>query len=200
MRAPSPPVVAVALLLTTVVGAVVAGSGATPVGTAAAQEANETDADAGALVAAGVDAGGESVGTPVAATDAAFGAAFYRSVSAVATSYNEEQPDIGLGGGFATGNVVNLHVTNADGEEAVVSFRLTEDNRITDLRAAPRDDATIRMATDRATFDRIANARSPGEAFARALDSGDIRISGIGLASSLVWAVVNLLRDVQDLL
>jgi hypothetical protein len=186
------------VLLLLSAGAVVPG-GAAPVGTAAAQESNGTAAP-GAIVGDGVADGGRSVGRPVESPDATFGGRFYLRVSSVAGAYNEERPELGLAGGLVTGSVVNFHVTTADGETAVFSFRLTEDNRIEDLRAGPRSDADIRMTTDKATFDRIATAESPGAAFREALASREIRIGGRGPVSAVFWGVVNLLRTLGGFL
>lgn len=193
------PGLVVGCVLLCLTAVVVAGAGA-PVGAAAAQSGNGTAADPGAVVGDGVREGGQSVGSPVESPDATFGGRFYLRVSSVATAYNEEGPELGLAGGLVTGSVVNFHVTAADGETAVFSFRLTEDNRIEDLRAGARSDADIRMRTDKATFDRIATAESPGAAFREALASREIRIGGRGPVSGVFWGVVNLLRSLGGLL
>jgi len=168
------------------------------VGVTAGQDGAAGDGP-GATLSSAFDAQGESVGTGAQPPDATFDSGFYSRVSSVVAAYNEEQPELGTGGGLVTGSVVNFHVTAPDGDEAVVSFRLTDENQITDQRAGPRDDAKIRMTTDTATFDGIAAADAPGQAFAGALESGDVRITGRGLGSSIVWFVVNKLRGLTVL-
>lgn len=183
----------VCLLVVVAIGGAAFSVGASPDSANPGQTANETKS--GEAIATGVNSQGESLGSPVESSGT-FDRRFYAEVSSVATAYNDERPDLGFAGRFARGNVINLHVTANDGEKAVVSFRLTEDNRIETVRAGARGDAKIRMTTDKATFDRIANADEPGEAFRRALENGDIRISGRTLFSSLVWMVLNLLRGI----
>ena len=208
MRGVRPRVLAVALLVVLATWGVVPGGGAgtddatVAAGGAAAVDAavaspdNDADRDAGAVVADGVSTQGDALGEPVGPADGGSDAAVYRQVSSFAAAYDEEQPALGFGGRFARGNVVNFHVVGPDGA-TVVSFRLTEANRIEDLRAGARTDARLRVETDRATFDRVVAADRPGDAFARALDSGAVRISGRGPASGTVWAVLNVLRDLQ---
>jgi hypothetical protein len=197
-RRTHPGLVVVSCVLLLLAGGVASG-GATPAGAVVAQEGNAT-ADPGAVAGDGVREGGDALGSPVESPDTTFDSRFYLRVSSVTTAYNDEQPELGLAGGLATDNVVNFHVTTADGETAVFSFRLTGDNRIEDLRAGARSDASIRMTTDKETFDRIATADSPGVAFREALASRDIRIGGRGVVSGLFWGVVNLLRSIGGLL
>lgn len=181
-----PAVVGVCVLL------LVAGVAVPSSGTLAATTAdNDT---AGAAVATGLQAQGEDLGRPLGATDRQFDRAFYLRIARFAAAYNQEHPDPGTFGGVVTGNLINLHIVGADGEKAVVSFRLTEDNRIKDLRVGARSDARIRMEMDVETFNRLAAADRPGAAFDRALDSGEVRISGRGLFSGMAWRVLNLLR------
>lgn len=163
-----------------------------PAAGAAAVTANDTAS--GALVGDAVASSGASVGTPVAPPSDRFGPTFWTDMSTIAATYNEEDPALGLGGDLLTGNVVNFHVTDETGAEAVASFRLTGENRITDLRAGPRDDASIRLSTDRATFDRIAAADAPGRALVRAMESGEVRVDGRGFWNGIVWDVVTLVR------
>ncbi len=158
---------------------------------ATGQAANDT---AGGVVATGLQSQGDDLERPLDTTDRRFDQAFYQRVAQFVVAYNQEQPTLGVASGVARGNVVNLYIRGADGAEAVVSFRLTEDNRIENLRVGARADAKIRMEMDEETFDRLAAADRPGAAFKRALDSGEVRISGRGLFSGAVWRVLNLLR------
>jgi hypothetical protein len=190
MRSPSRlagPVVVFAVAAALVVAGV---AGAGPVGISAGQ--NDSDRPGTALAAA-LDAGGEALDTPVEAPGGTFDGEFYDQVTTIVASYDDSQPDLGFAGGLITGNVVNFRVTGPEGDRATVSFRVTDDNRLTDVRAGARDDAKIRMTTDRATVDRIANAEKPGTAFRDAVEAGDVRISGRGFWSGIVWFVVNRL-------
>lgn len=169
-----------------------AGAVASSGGTLAATTAdNDT---AGAVVATGLQTQGDDLGRPLDTADGQFDRVFYQRVARFASAYNQEQPERGTVGGVVTGNVVNLHIVGTGGEEAVVSFRLTADNRIEALRVGARADAKIRMEMDVETFDRLAAADRPGAAFNRALDTGEVRISGRGLFSGMAWRILNLLR------
>lgn len=189
----------VGTLLVLVAGAVTPLAGAAPVdaGPRAAQPVTQApdNATAGSVVADGVTAQGTSLGEPVDPSSTTFDAAFYARVSSFAAAYNDRRPDLGAAGEFAKGNVVNLHVLGPDGDAAVVSFRLTEDNRITDLRAGPRSDAAIRMEMETGTFDRIAEASNPGAAFKQRLDDGDVTITRRGALSGPVETLIDLVRD-----
>lgn len=191
--------VVVAVLLVLAMGGVVPAGGAasTAAGpTAPAERTGATPANgtSGSLVARGLAAQGASLGQPVDA-GGTFGGEFYARVGTFAADYNDRRPDLGPAGAVARGNVVNLHVVAADGETAVVSFRLTEDNRITDLRAGTRSDASVRVEMDAATFDRIATAPDPGAAFKRALDDGDVTITRRGALGGPIGSLVDVIRD-----
>jgi hypothetical protein len=180
-----------------VVGALLAASLVGAVGVSAGQNGSDQPGDA---LADALDVQGETLDGPVAAPDATFDGEFYAQVTVIVSSYNDSQPDLGFAGGLVTGNVVNFRVNGPDGDRTTVSFRVTADNRLTDVRAGARDDAAIRMTTDRATVDRIANADEPGTAFRDAVDAGDVRITGRGFWSGIVWFVVNRLGGLVGVL
>lgn len=121
---------------------------------------------------------------------------FFGQVSTIRTDYNDAQPDLGVAAPLLEGNLVNLHVRTPGGSDTMLSFRLTDDNRIEQLRAGSREGAPIRMETDRATVREISGADSPGAAFRQAVEDGDIEIHGNGLLSGAVWTVVNALQSV----
>ncbi len=183
--------VAVVVLGLVVLGAVGAVAG-TPAGEPRPADA-ATPAPNNDSAAAVVATQGAALSTPVGSSDRGV----YRRMGTFVAAYNDEQPDLGVAGRLVRGNLVNLHVTGPDGEATVVSFRLTEDNRIEDVRAGPRADAPIRIDTDVATFERVATAPRPGEAFRRALADGDVTTSGRGLGSSVIWSIVNLLSGLS---
>lgn len=94
---------------------------------------------------------------------------------------------------------VNLHVTAAEGT-ATFSFRTDGQTRIKSFQRGPRDDATIRMETDRDTVERIEAADRPARAFREALVDDDISIRGIGTVNRVKWAVAEFAEGVAELL
>jgi hypothetical protein len=124
-----------------------------------------------------------------------FDRTFYTQLSTIVASHNEGDHDLGRAGTLLTGNVVNLHVTGPDGDETVVSFRITDEGRIEDVGAGAHSRAKIKMSTDRETMRSISDANNPGAAFRNAVQLGAIRIDGIGgIGSDLTWRVVNGVR------
>jgi hypothetical protein len=178
-------------------GAVTATVGAGPRAgsTGAPGAAAQRNGTAGGIVAGSVDTQGDSLGRPLSSPDTTFDGAFYGRVTSFAEAYNERQPDLGAAGDFARGEVVNLHVVAPGGEEGVVSFHLTDDNRIRNLRAGPREDATIRIEMEKATFDRIATADDPGAAFERNLEDGEISVTRRGALSGPIESLVDVITD-----
>jgi len=108
-----------------------------------------------------------------------FDRTFYTQLSTIVASHNEGDHDLGRAGTLLTGNVVNLHVTGPDGDETVVSFRITDEGRIEDVGAGAHSRAKIKMSTDRETMRSISDANNPGAAFRNAVQSGAIRIDGL---------------------
>lgn len=119
---------------------------------------------------------------------------FFGQVATITTDYNDIQPGLGVAAPFLEGNLVNLHVQRAGGTETILSFRITDDNRIEQLRAGSREGAPIRMETDRATVQEVSEADAPSEAFRQAVEDGDIDVHGNGLLSGAVWTVLNALQ------
>jgi hypothetical protein len=150
---------------------------------------------AGGIVAGSVDTQGDSLGRPLSSSDTTFDGEFYDRVASFAGAYNERQPDLGAAGELARGEIVNLHVVAPGGEEGVVSFHLTDDNRIRDLRAGPREDATIRIEMEKATFDRIAGADDPGAEFEQALEDGEVSVTRRGALGGPIESLVDVITD-----
>ncbi|AUV82705.1 hypothetical protein C2R22_14505 [Salinigranum rubrum] len=100
--------------------------------------------------------------------------------------------DLGPAGNLARDQRVTLTVTDTDGSVARFSFRTDAAAHVVDFRAGPRDDATVRMFTDPATVDRIADAPDRTAAFEAAVRAGDVRIEGVGLLNRTAWALVGL--------
>ena len=116
-------------------------------------------------------------------------------------TYNENvnASDLGPGANQLRNENVNLVVDDpANGTAASVSFRMDGDLRIQELELGTRDDATIRMSTDKATMDRIIASGNPVNAFNDALTppNAEITISGIGMVNAVKWTVLNLLADI----
>lgn len=105
------------------------------------------------------------------------------------------QADLGIAGDQLARERANLHVTH-DGAEAVFSFRTDADGRIREFAWGPRDDARLRIETDRATLDRLAAADDPVDAGWRAVRDGDVEIAGIGRFQAVKWTLFNGLRAV----
>jgi uncharacterized Zn-binding protein involved in type VI secretion len=107
--------------------------------------------------------------------------------------------DLGAAQDQLSSEQVNLHVT-ADAGTAVFAFRTDGQTRIRSFERGPRDDATIRMETDRETVRRIEAADRPGQAFRDALVDDDISIRGLGTANRVKWAVAEFAESVAELL
>ncbi|WP_350355387.1 PAAR domain-containing protein [Haloglomus halophilum] len=93
---------------------------------------------------------------------------------------------------------VNLRVTAAEGV-AEFSFVTDGQTRIGSFQRGPRDDATIRMETDRETVERIEAADRPARAFRDALVDDDISIRGVGTVNRVKWAIAEFAEEVADL-
>lgn len=113
------------------------------------------------------------------------------------SAYNEnvDASDLGMAADQLKNERVNLIVTDSDGTQATASFRMNGQLQIQELEQGTRDDATLKMTTDRATIERILESNNPATAFQNALADGDIRIGGIGLVNSVKWAVINILAS-----
>jgi hypothetical protein len=142
-----------------------------------------------------------AVATPVAAQSDQpdWAVDMFDRMGPMVETYNEnvDADDFGFLAGQLQGENVNLVVDDpANGTEASVSFALDNDLRMQELALGTRDDATIRMSTDKATMDRIIASNDPAGAFMNAVVDDDISISGIGTLSGVKWAVVNIVADV----
>ena len=93
-------------------------------------------------------------------------------------------------GGQLASEIVNLFVDTEEGT-ASFSFRTDAENRVVAFERGDRDDATLRMETDRATVDRITGAESPVAAFRQAVADDDIRVHGLGPVNAAKWTVLN---------
>ncbi len=121
----------------------------------------------------------------------------FGSFEGFVSTYNEnvDASDLGIAADQLKNERVNLIVTDADGTQGTASFRMNAQLQIQELEQGTRDDATLKMTTDRATIDRILESNTPTTAFQNALMDGDIRIDGIGVINSLKWAVINVLAS-----
>jgi hypothetical protein len=72
---------------------------------------------------------------------------------------------------------VAVYIRDADGAEAAYWFRTDSEARITELQQGVEDrEVTLRLATTKVVFDRIAAAPDPLAAFRQALQSGQIGV------------------------
>jgi hypothetical protein len=91
------------------------------------------------------------------------------------------------------GEKINLVITDrSSGETVTFSFRSDDRVRLRELRQEPRDDATLTMSTDRATIRKINAADRPHIVYKDAIESGDIKITGVTLVNKLKWSAINL--------
>lgn len=107
---------------------------------------------------------------------------FYVELKGWAEEYNSqvETDSVGFpGSGLVRDERVNLYVKASDGSEAVYSFRTDERLRIRDLERGKRDDVTLRVATTKATLERVANEEDSAAALRRAILIRDIRIQRV---------------------
>ncbi|RLM56669.1 hypothetical protein DVK02_09245 [Halobellus sp. Atlit-31R] len=121
----------------------------------------------------------------------------FEEFSGMVAIYNESitSVDLGIAGDQLQNERVNLVVTDADGATATFSFRLDGQLRMTELTQGERADATLRMSTDRQTFNGTLTAENPAVVFGNAVADGDIRLSGIGTTNAVKWAVINTVAD-----
>jgi hypothetical protein len=107
--------------------------------------------------------------------------------------YNESitSVDVGVAGEQLANERVNLVVTDTNGTAATISFRMDSQLRMTELQLGEHPDATLRMSTDRATFDGILAADNPAVAFRNAVTNGDITFDGLGTTNAVKWSVIN---------
>jgi hypothetical protein len=94
---------------------------------------------------------------------------------------------------------LNVEVRD-DRRDATYEFSMvvTDDYRIDDFAAGPRDDARRKAVTDYATLVAVSEADDPARAFERAVRDGDVRIVGEDghPIEQLKWMLLNLLRSI----
>ncbi len=122
-----------------------------------------------------------------------WGDQMYTELEGMVGVYNENvnAEDLGVAASQVRNERVNLVVTDSDGSQATASFRLDSELKIQELQQGTRDDATMKMSTDRQTVDRIVESNNPSRAFQNAIQNGDITIDGIGTINAVKWVVIN---------
>lgn len=123
----------------------------------------------------------------------------FEDMGPMVEKYNEnvDVDDFGFVAGQLQNEKVNLVVNDpANGTDASMSFRLDGELRMQELELGTRDDATIRMNTDKVTMDRIIAANDPASRFISAVHNDNITISGIGTVALVKWLVVNIIASV----
>jgi len=126
-----------------------------------------------------------------------FGPSFYRNLSLMVVRYNERGDAPGFVATRLTGEQVTLRVEAENGSTAV-SFAVDDDGRLRDVRVGTRDDATLRMTTDRATMREITAAADPQAALLEAIDRGDVALRGLGALNRVRWFVYGFLMNAAD--
>lgn len=102
--------------------------------------------------------------------------------------------EAGLVGSQLRGEVVNLRV---DGR-GTYSFEVGDDLRIERFSGCGSDDATVEMEADRETLRRIAESTRPTREFRAAYRRDDLRVDGVGPASTVRWTAVDVVTDVAE--
>lgn len=156
-----------------------------------------------AVVVVFVGLGLASAGVAAQSEQPAWADSMYENASQMVPAYNGQitDRDLGPASGQLKAERVNLVATDeTTGETATVSFRLTDQLEIEDLSKGPRDDATIKMTTSRATVEQISASETPGNAFQAAIKSDRIKISGLTWSNTVKWAVINAVRGVLNVL
>lgn len=131
-----------------------------------------------------------------------FDRGFYRDLAVVVERFNEssESTNLGVLRPLFDREQVNLYIDGSDRAPSVVSFRTTDQPRITDLRAGERANATVRVRMDARTARRLVNAERPGRVFARAFLNDEVSVRGIGFLNRLKWSVRNIVFAISRLL
>jgi hypothetical protein len=122
---------------------------------------------------------------------------FYRQVRLVTDQYNEAfaDEDLGVLGTYLRNERVNVQIVRADGAVEVVSFRMTDETQVRDLRAGAHENATVQARMDEATARRIVNSDTPVDAANRAFLSGEIDVQGLTSYNRIKWLLTNTLAD-----
>lgn len=137
------------------------------------------------------------IGGGSTSAEPAWVAGLYERLSGYVDAHNGaiDGTDLGILGAQLAGEIVNLFVSDPSGE-GEFSFRTDSTLRIEAFERGSREDATVRMETDRETVDRIADAEAPVEEFQEAVVDGSVTITGIGTANEVKWGVINWVRGV----
>ena len=144
------------------------------------------------VLAAAVPAAAAQSGQPAWADE------MYADFDAMLPEYNEKissgsSGSLEIAKSYIGGERVNFVVTDSDGQTATFSFHMDEDLRLTEFEQGPRDDATLRMSTDRATVEEIMQSSSPDSAFYNAVLGGEIEMDGLGVISAIKTIGISIL-------
>lgn len=123
---------------------------------------------------------------------------FYRDLAVTIGTLDEDAgaTDLGALEDLVDGERVNLYVGSGDPPASVVSFRTTDEARITEFRAGEHPGATVHVRTSEETARRIVNADDPARALSEALLRGEVTIRGVGLLNGLKWGVRAVVLEV----
>jgi uncharacterized Zn-binding protein involved in type VI secretion len=173
-------------------GTVAAGSATVLVGGMPAARVGDTIVENGPPNTIVTGAPTVLIGGGAAPSEPEWARSLYERLSTYTDDYNArvQSADLGPIEGQIAAETVNLFVDTEEGT-ASFSFRTDAATRVKAFERGDRDDATLRMETDRATVDRIADAESPVAAFRQAVADGDIRIHGLGPVNAVKWTILN---------
>ena len=132
----------------------------------------------------------------VVATSAVAGAAAQPVTTDGTFDANVEADPADAGADELAGETINLHVSYGGGPERVFSFEMTENGRIENLERGVREDATVAMRTDRATFERIAHASDPEQKFRTAVQHGNVEVRAVDAPADAEWDVFDSISEV----
>lgn len=111
-------------------------------------------------------------------------------LDALAATYNENLdavPDVFVG--QLANERVSVRVDTDNGAQWYYADT-GDDARVQDLDRGQGDDPTVRVTTDAETLDAIQSSDDPAATALDAYDSGDIRISGVGMVDTVKVEVV----------
>ena len=136
------------------------------------------------------------IGSGSASADPSREASLYERLASYVGEYNLaiEGTDLGALEGRLSNETIDLSVTTDDGD-TVFSFRMDGNDRIKGFRRGSRGDATVRMATDTATVDRLTGSETPATEFRQAVIDGDVVIRGVGPVRRIRWRTFDVLTD-----
>jgi hypothetical protein len=106
---------------------------------------------------------------------------FYRQFAAFAERFNDSAGSAAAGqiDERLAGERVTLHITSDMGAPVVLSLRMTDDARITEIRAGHHPDATVRLRLNVMTARGLVTAENPRQALSAGITDGNITVQSL---------------------